>query len=297
MPRHREAEPAVPSPSSPTRWNANSSRDDERPLERASFSTWGTPPAAPDRRSLVVPLSFAMLLGLAGGFGLGYWFGWRSALRESSATAASAPGEAAGRAPSASVASRPAASEASAPPPREARPRRAQRAARAAAGRAPRRAQRAPPRAQRPPARASAPRRARRAKRGPSGKLLVQSTPSGAQVRWTAASAGRTPLILRDMPLNVVRVTVDAAGLHAERAARRAERRQADGDRRGEADVADAARRPGATTGQPRRGVAARRRARLHRQAEHRHDAGLAARVVAGQPPRAAGAGGVHVRG
>ena len=71
----------------------------ERPLERASFSTWGTPPPEPDRRSLVVPLSFAMLLGLAGGFGLGYWTGWRSALRESSATAASAARERRERAP------------------------------------------------------------------------------------------------------------------------------------------------------------------------------------------------------
>ncbi len=196
----------------------------ERPLERASFSTWSTPPPEPDRRSLVVPLSFAMLLGLAGGFGLGYWTGWRSALRESSATAASAapersepspasaagaPREAAGRAPSASAASPPAASEASAPSSARSAPS-ASAASRSgeAAGRAP-----SPSAASRPREAAG---RAPAARSAALGKLLVKSTPSGAQVRVDGRVRGKTPLILRELPLKVVRITIEHGGFHSE---------------------------------------------------------------------------------
>src|SRR4029077_19251941 len=48
------------------------------------------------------------------------------------------------------------------------------------------------------------------------GKLLVKSTPSGAQVRVDGRARGKTPLILRDLPLKVVRVTVEHSGFHAE---------------------------------------------------------------------------------
>jgi len=48
------------------------------------------------------------------------------------------------------------------------------------------------------------------------GKLLVKSTPPGAQVRVDGRVRGKTPLILRDLPLKVVRVTVEHGGFHAE---------------------------------------------------------------------------------
>jgi hypothetical protein len=194
----------------------------ERPLERASFSTWGTPPSEPDRRSLVVPLSFAMLLGLAGGFGLGYWTGWRSALRESSATAASAA-PARSEAPTASAASAPPATEASAA--REA-PGRAPSASAAspparsapseAAGRTPPASEASRPRANEVSAPREAAGRTPPARSAALGKLLVKSTPSGAQVRVDGRARGKTPLILRELPLKVVRITIEHGGFHAE---------------------------------------------------------------------------------
>jgi hypothetical protein len=207
-----EPEPTVPVAVEPHQVERELERaTTERPMERASFSTWGTPPSEPDRRSLVIPLSFAMLLGLAGGFGLGYWTGWRSALRESSASAASAaperreappasvaspparsaPSETAGRTPPASAAS-PRANEASAP---------ARSAAAPASAASPSRREAAPP---------------PRETRASTGKLLVKSTPSGAQVRVDGRVRGKTPLVLRELPLKVMRVTIEHGGFHAE---------------------------------------------------------------------------------
>jgi hypothetical protein len=207
-----EPEPTVPVAVEPHQVERELERaTTERPMERASFSTWGTPPPEPDRRSLVIPLSFAMLLGLAGGFGLGYWTGWRSALRESSASAASAaperreappasvaspparsaPSETAGRTPPASAAS-PRANEASAP---------ARSAAAPASAASPSRREAAPP---------------PRETRASTGKLLVKSTPSGAQVRVDGRVRGKTPLVLRELPLKVMRVTIEHGGFHAE---------------------------------------------------------------------------------
>jgi hypothetical protein len=190
----------------------------ERPIERASFSTWTTPPPASDRRSLVVPLSFAMLLGLAGGFGLGYWTGWRSALRESSASAASAVPERS-EAPPASVASGPREAEGRAPSGSEAgAPSEAEgRTPSAGAASVPRASEvSAPPARPAPSARSAAPASAASARREATGKLLIKSTPSGAQVRVDGRVRGKTPLILRDLPLKVVRVTVEHGGFHAE---------------------------------------------------------------------------------
>jgi len=198
----------------------------DRPLERASFSTWSTPPPAPDRRSLVIPLSFAMLLGLAGGFGLGYWTGWRSALREApSASEASRPGEAAGRGPSPSAASAPSsarsapstspAGAASASAPAGATADRTADKPASGASRSGDASGRAPsPGAAKPSASAAG--RAPAARSAALGKLLVKSTPSGAQVRVDGRVRGKTPLILRDLPLKVVRVTVEHGGFHAE---------------------------------------------------------------------------------
>ena len=276
-------------------------RRSERPLERASFSTWSTPPPEPDRRSLVIPLSFAMLLGLAGGFGLGYWTGWRSALRESpprprlaplppphrwryggqdgGQPASAASRLARGRRPSAlgerAQPSGPAASAAS-----RSRTRRRERASRPgeAAGRAP------SPSAARPSASAAG--RAPAARSAALGKLLVKSTPSGAQVRVDGRVRGKTPLILRELPLKVVRVTVEHGGFHAEeqRVALSAAKPTVTVDAK-LTPLAPPA--PVATTGEPGDRVAARRRARLHRRAGSRHDAGLAARGGARRAPRA----------
>jgi len=46
----------------------------------------------------------------------------------------------------------------------------------------------------------------------PPGKLLIRSTPSGARVSINGRVRGRTPLILRDMPLRVLAVTVSQPG-------------------------------------------------------------------------------------
>ena len=197
-----EPEPTVPVAVEPHPVERELERETtERPLERSSFSTWATPPPEPDRRSLVIPLSFAMLLGLAGGFGLGYWTGWRSALRESSTTIASAPAERT-EVPQASVANRP----------------------REAAGRAPSGSEASAPSetaVRTPPASAASPSRREpappaRETRAPTGKLLVKSTPSGAQVRVDGRVRGKTPLTLRELPLKVVRVTIEHGGFHAE---------------------------------------------------------------------------------
>ena len=198
----------------------------ERPIERTSFASWSTPPPEPDRRSLVIPLSFAMLLGLAGGFGLGYWTGWRSALRDTAATEASGFSAAEGRASSASEASHPRASEASAPsssvrsaaPASEASPPRANEVSAPAAGAkapAPSTSAASPPRREAAPPR-EATGRAPAARSAASGRLLVKSTPSGAQVRVDGRVRGKTPLILRELPLKVVRVTVEHGGYRAD---------------------------------------------------------------------------------
>ena len=168
----------------------------EVPVERAPLATWSAPApssSSSDRRWLVVPLSVAMLLGLAGGFGLGYWTAWRAALREStSASEASAPARSA---PSTSAAG---AASASAPAGATADKTADKPASAASASREAPAARSAPPRA------------------APVGKLLIKSTPSGAQVRVDGRVRGKTPLILRDLPLRVVRVTVERAGFHAD---------------------------------------------------------------------------------
>jgi eukaryotic-like serine/threonine-protein kinase len=205
-------EPAVPAVRTPPVAH-DPEGETERRMERASFSAWSSQPPEPDRRSLVIPLSFAMLLGLAGGFGLGYWTGWRSALRDSSTSVASAPAGRPEAAPPSAVSSpREAAGGAStgepttpssahsAPPTSAAA---AQPAAKAPAPAAPREAR--APRREAP----AAPRSAA------SGRLLVKSTPSGAQVRVDGRARGKTPLILRDLPLKVVRVRVEHRGYHA----------------------------------------------------------------------------------
>ncbi len=45
---------------------------------------------------------------------------------------------------------------------------------------------------------------------------MVRSTPPGARVRVDGRVRGRTPLVLRDMPLRVVRVTIERDGFKAD---------------------------------------------------------------------------------
>jgi uncharacterized protein YneF (UPF0154 family) len=168
--------------------------------------TWRTdvPPDPVSRWSLASML-VALIVGLSGGFGLGYWFAWRSALREHPALTAQAVQQAppsVGRVEEPSVKPEPAIP---APTPKQtptpAPPAAAQ-------------PQSAPPQAA-PPEPAPPPATERtRGKRetGPPGRLLIRSTPSGARVSINGRVRGRTPLILRDMPLRVLTVTLSQKG-------------------------------------------------------------------------------------
>jgi serine/threonine protein kinase len=173
----------------------------DRPAgDRAPLSSWSmaNPPAA-ERRSLLVPLLVAMCLGLAGGFGLGYWTAWRAALRAPASAVATAPtatetptseSRVPASAPPSTPASTPAASSHQASP-APARPA---------------------------PAPAPAPESARPGREAakPVGRLVIRSSPSRAQVRLDGKVRGRTPLVLRNLPLRVVRVTIERAGYKAD---------------------------------------------------------------------------------
>jgi serine/threonine-protein kinase len=163
--------------------------------------TWrNDTPDAVSRWSLASML-VALVVGLSGGFGLGYWFAWRSALREHPALTTQATQEAPASARVEEPVARP---EPSTPAP-----------APVAAPPAATRPQAPAPAATTPPEPAPAPTAERsRGKResGPPGKLLIRSTPSGARVSINGRARGRTPLILRDMPLRVLTVTVSQSG-------------------------------------------------------------------------------------
>ena len=166
------------------------------PASAAVFQgpTWrGDEPDRVSRWSLASIL-VALIVGLSGGFGLGYWFAWRAALREHPALSTQAVQEAP---PSARVEEPQVKPEPAAPAPPSAqvpaaRPQTA-----------------APAEPATPPANERA-----RGKResAPPGKLLIRSTPSGARVSINGRVRGRTPLILRDMPLRVLSVTVAQPG-------------------------------------------------------------------------------------
>jgi hypothetical protein len=138
----------------------------------------------------------ALIVGLSGGFGLGYWFAWRAALREHPALATQAVEEASPtvRVEEPQVKPEPATPTPTPPPvpPAAARPQTP-----------------VPAEPVTPPANERT-----RGKREsvPPGKLLIRSTPSGARVSINGRVRGRTPLILRDMPLRVLAVTVSQPG-------------------------------------------------------------------------------------
>jgi serine/threonine-protein kinase len=164
--------------------------------------------AAPERRSLRT-LLIAVLVGIAAGFGWGYWTAYRTLTRPASLETASAgepPVSAASTAP-VRVDEPEVIGERGLPSP-AARPQAPAASARtAASATVPAAAPRAAPQA---PAPAPAPER--RAAPLPRGRLVVRSTPPGARVRVDGRVRGRTPLVLRDLPLRVVQVTLERDG-------------------------------------------------------------------------------------
>jgi hypothetical protein len=165
--------------------------------------TWRTD--APDTvsRWSLASMLVALVVGLSGGFGLGYWFAWRSALREHPALTTQATQEA--QAPGMTRVEEPQVK----PEPAVPAPTPAPAPAPAAVARpqTPAPAEPATPPANERP-------RGRR-ESAPPGKLLIRSTPSGARVSINGRSRGRTPLILRDMPLRVLTVTLSHPGYKA----------------------------------------------------------------------------------
>ena len=179
--------------------------DDETPVAGWSPAAASTPPL--DRRP-ILPLAIALLVGVAAGFGWGYWTAFRTLARPAVQSAASQPaGQAMPDSEPVAVEDPEVIGERGLPPP-QATPQ-APQAQGGAAGAAPGR-QAAPAPAPRPPPRAEA------APPAPAGGLLVRSTPSGARVRVDGRVRGRTPLVLRDLPLRVHRVRVEQDGYQAD---------------------------------------------------------------------------------
>ena len=174
--------------------------DEERPL-----GAWPTPSLVPPRsspwlRGSFLPLVIALVVGVAGGFGWGYW----TAFKKIEAPAATTPSAAAAATqpttPSVRVEEPEVIGERNLPSP---------------AATAQRPAAQAPP-SPRPSTPPPAPSEGSRPARLPPGRLVIRSTPAGAQVRVDGRVRGRTPLVLRDMPLRVVRVTVEREGFKAD---------------------------------------------------------------------------------
>lgn len=172
---------------------------DARP-EAPFGSVLTAPPAVAAERRPLFLLIIALLVGISGGFGWGYWTAWRSQSRQASVAPPETPAaatEAAGSAEETSVrvdepeviGERGLPSPARSTPPAPAAPTPAAGARRAVP----------PPAAPRPSAL-------------PPGRLVVRSSPSGARVLVDGRVRGRTPLVLRDMPLRVLRITVDRQG-------------------------------------------------------------------------------------
>ena len=176
-------------------------------------------PAPPLDRRPFLPIAIALLVGVAAGFGWGYWTAFRT-LSQAAATAADTsaarpapdadaapvnvdepevigerglPPPGGGRAAAAPADRQPNAAAARPPAPPTPAPRSSESAAAPGAGRT----------REEPRSRPAAP---------ATGRLLVRSTPSGAQVKVDGRVRGRTPLVLRDLPLGAVRLSVEQAG-------------------------------------------------------------------------------------
>lgn len=172
-----------------------------RDPEGATGRTWPAPSLLPPRtltppRTTFVPLVMALVLGVAAGFGWGYWTAFRTI--ENPATGPAVPESASTPTTAVRIDEPEVIGERNLPSPAAGAPR----------------APDAPPAAA--VVRPAPPIEPRRTTRLPPGRLVVRSTPSGAQVRVDGRVRGRTPLVLRDMPLRVVRVTVEREGFKSD---------------------------------------------------------------------------------
>ena len=158
-------------------------------------------PSTTAERRPFLPLVMALLVGVTAGFGWGYWTAFRTLDSRDTDPPASA-GAVAATSESVRVDEPEVIGERNLPSP----------AATPGATRPPAPATPAPRPATRPAPPAGAPTETRRATTLPPGRLVVRSTPPGARVRVDGRVRGRTPLVLRDMPLRVVRVTVERDG-------------------------------------------------------------------------------------
>lgn len=169
------------------------------------------PVTTPIERRPYLPLAMALLVGVAAGFGWGYWTAHRAL--SGGAMADSSPAASVDGAPPAEppvrvedpevIGERNLPSPTAAPPSRSAR----EEPARPAPA-SPQRPN-TPATAATPPSRATA---APAPPRSSPGRLTIRSTPAGAAVRVDGRLRGRTPLVVRDLPLRVVRVTLQRDG-------------------------------------------------------------------------------------
>lgn len=168
------------------------------------------PVTTPIERRPYLPLAMALLVGVAAGFGWGYWTAHRAltgaAVADSSPAAVAEDARTAE--PPVRVEDPEVIGERNLPPPAAAPPSRAAREA-------PPRTAPASPERQNAPVPAAPPSRATAAPSAPRsspGRLTIRSTPAGAAVRVDGRLRGRTPLVIRDLPLRVVRVTLQRDG-------------------------------------------------------------------------------------
>jgi serine/threonine protein kinase len=172
------------------------------------------PVTTPIERRPYLPLAMALLVGVAAGFGWGYWTAHRalSGATVADSSSATAVDSAPPAEPPVRVEDPEVIGERNLPPPTAASPPRAAREEPARTAPASPRGQSTPAPAAAPPSRATA------APAPPSapGRLTIRSTPAGAAVRVDGRLRGRTPLVIRDLPLRVVRVTLQRDGFQSD---------------------------------------------------------------------------------
>jgi hypothetical protein len=182
---------------------------------------WTSPqPDAVSERRPFVALMIALIVGIAGGFGWGYWTAWRAAERET--TGAAAPVASAPAASSSPQASQPSqrvdepkvVGESKLPLPSRAAGRPAAPAAASAPSkRSSAQSDAAKPAAVAPARSAARPKeQASRAPAATTGSLLIDSRPMGAEVTVDGRSIGVTPLTLDDLSPGSHRVVLQIPG-------------------------------------------------------------------------------------
>ena len=170
---------------------------------------------APQDRGRLLPLLVAILVGLAAGFGWGYWTAWRILGPESTTV------ETADASPAATAT---AAADPTADTSREVQdpevigerglPSPAAGARRAAPERSTSSTPGSAPVARTPARPATRP--AAGAETAPAGRVLVRSEPAGARVLVDGRVRGTTPAALRDLPFGAVTLTVERDGYRPE---------------------------------------------------------------------------------